>query len=83
MRTGIIAFSAALILCSWGMGQSAYAAKEKFQRTKPHVNVGTIGMDDRSKEEPRLKHGEGAPSPDLPTGSRQHKPVIIMKEIDE
>ncbi len=24
----------------------AYAAKEKFERTKPHVNIGTIGQQD-------------------------------------
>jgi hypothetical protein len=42
MKTVIAAVSAALTLCSWGVGLPAYAAKAKFERTKPHVNAGTI-----------------------------------------
>lgn len=40
-RLGFFAFCFAVMMVasSW----SAHAAKEKFQRTKPHVNVGTIG----------------------------------------
>ena len=40
-QLGVFAVCVAVIMtaCSW----SAYAAKAKFERTKPHVNVGTIG----------------------------------------
>ena len=28
----------------FGLSANSFAAKEKFERTKPHVNVGTIGQ---------------------------------------
>ncbi len=31
-------------------------AKAKFQRTKPHVNIGTIGHVDRNKTTPDAYH---------------------------
>ena len=40
-RTTIAA--TALVVFAVGPIHSAHAAKETFQRTKPHVNVGTIG----------------------------------------
>ena len=39
----------ALILTLILSGNS-FAAKEKFERTKPHVNVGTIGQIDDTKQ---------------------------------
>ena len=38
-----------MVVFAVGPFQSAHAAKETFQRTKPHVNVGTIGHVDHGK----------------------------------
>ena len=38
-----------LVVTAVGPIQSAHAAKAKFERTKPHVNVGTIGHVDHGK----------------------------------
>ena len=42
MRIGILAIAAALVLWSGGAEFSAPAAKERFERTKPHVNIGPV-----------------------------------------
>ncbi len=44
MTLGRIALAAAtttLIICSQLIAADAFAAKDKFETTKPHVNVGT------------------------------------------
>ena len=38
-----------MVVTAVGPFQSAQAAKAKFERTKPHVNVGTIGHVDHGK----------------------------------
>jgi hypothetical protein len=43
LRTNVIAIPALAVLFSICEPDSAIAAKEVFTRTKPHVNVGTIG----------------------------------------
>jgi hypothetical protein len=82
MRALAIAVAATLVLCSWGLGSSAQAAKEKFTRSKPHVNIGTIEPK-RSDEAPRLGQSDNAPASGQPTGQRQHKPVIVIKPVDK
>ncbi len=47
IRTTIVA--GVLVVFAPGLFQSAHAAKEKFERTKPHVNIGTIGHVDHGK----------------------------------
>lgn len=49
MRCAVIALFAMLALWAGGPEFSAHASKAKFERTKPHVNVGTIGHVDHSK----------------------------------
>ena len=44
----VILFSIAVAL-TMGASVQSFAAKEKFERTKPHVNVGTIGHVDHGK----------------------------------
>jgi hypothetical protein len=83
MRALAIAVAATLVLCAWGLGSSAEAAKEKFQRSKPHVNIGTIDPPKRSDEAPRLRQRDNAPASSLPTGKRQHKPIFVIKPVDK
>jgi hypothetical protein len=69
---------------------SAFAAKEKFVRTKPHVNVGTL-----NKQEPRIlihnadTGSSGMPpcyfsgrlvGTDITPGPRSGKPLILLAE---
>jgi hypothetical protein len=42
--TRLIASALAMSALVFAVSSPAMAAKEKFQRTKPHVNVGTIGQ---------------------------------------
>jgi len=52
----------------------AMAAKEKFQRTKPHVNVGTIGhVDNPNPAELTAPAGGTTPTPDN-SGANDCKP---------
>jgi hypothetical protein len=62
MRALAIAIAATLVVCSWGLGTSAQAAKEKFTRTKPHVNVGTINAPKCSDEALHLRQDGNAPA---------------------
>lgn len=47
----------------------AMAAKEKFQRTKPHVNVGTIGNVDQEPRGLAVSQGGESRSPSNPNSS--------------
>jgi hypothetical protein len=82
MRALAIAVAASLVLCAWGLGSSAEAAKAKFERTKPHMNIGTIEPK-RSDEAPRLRQRDNAPASSLPTGKRQHKPIFVIEPVDK
>lgn len=43
IKTAVLLAAAAFL--SFGAADTAHAGKPQFQRTKPHVNVGTIGRD--------------------------------------
>ncbi len=64
-----IALPAALALAVAGFPGAAYAAKEKFERTKPHVNVGTIG---------HVDHGASSAQP-----WRKRPGLIVLDEPDD
>jgi hypothetical protein len=83
MRALAIAVASTLVLCAWGLGSSAEAAKEKFTRSKPHVNIGTIDPPKRSDEAPSLRQRDNAPASGQPTGKRQHLPITITKPVDK
>ena len=49
MKIPTAIFASVLVVFSAEPFQSVHAAKETFQRTKPHVNIGTIGHVDHGK----------------------------------
>ena len=49
MRFQVTIAATVFLITAVGPFQSAHAAKEKFERSKPHVNVGTIGHVDHGK----------------------------------
>jgi hypothetical protein len=51
---------AALIVLALGASVQGHAAKEKFERTKPHVNIGTIGHASDSKARTTTTNSSGA-----------------------
>lgn len=59
MKSSIVALAAAVFLFSGQFHSSAHAAKEVFQRTHPHVNVGTIGHVDRSNDKAQQDTASG------------------------
>ena len=76
MKTSILLlFSALAITCA----SNAFAAKEVFQRTKPHVNIGTIGHIDHGKTTLTLALAKAAGAPvEILTG---HIPDPLVVDI--